>query len=201
MVFTAYSKSMTAFIYGFKYFAVVGNENKGFHLEENSKETPKRHPLNPTKPDTTTVVSHKAIHQINKSTTNRKPLYDGETYEFYAVVTPRIGGPKYSLEEVDKLTIDVFNDGSESGYYLNNNIDRYTITIDNFNRKIEPGKRYWFKLTATDEAMKVETDEYDDNDIATGKKEIDAYKLMFTSEREKKQKEKENNSGNTSLNQ
>lgn len=198
IVFTAYSKGMTAFIYGFNYFSVVGNENGGFHLEENFKETEKRHPLNPTKPDTTVVVTHKAVHQINKI--SGKTLNNGEKYEFYAVVTPRIGGPKYTPEVVDSLTIDVFNGGSESGYYLNHNIDRYTITIKNFNRKIEPGKRYWFNLTATDEEIKVKSNEYNDNDEVTGSTWLYAYKLEFTSKYKDPEENKDNNGEDTSPN-
>ncbi len=202
MVFTAYSKSMTAFIYGFNYFAVVGNENGGFHLEENFKETPKRHPLNPTKPDTTVVHSHKAVHKINEKSALKLPLNAGQTYEFYAVVTPRIGGPKFTPEVVDSLTIDVFNGGAESAYYSTDpNIrtpDRYTITIDNFNRKIEPGKRYWFNLTATNESMKVMINVYDNNDKVIDKKEMDAFKLVFTSQYKDPEENKDNNGEDTS---
>ncbi len=184
IVFTAHSKERSAFIYGFNYFAVVGNENDGFHLEENFKETPKRHPLNPTKPDTTIMVSHKATHKINEINRVKLPLNDGKTYEFYAVVTPRIGGPKYSPEVVDSLTIDVFSNGAESAYYSPEvkSPDRYTITIKDFNRKIEPGKRYWFKLTATDEDVKVKNNVYDDNDNETGTEDLNAFKLVFTSQ-------------------
>ncbi len=201
IVFTASSGERRTFIYGFNYFSVVGDENGGFHLEENFKETEKRHPLNPTKPDTTVVVTHKAVHQINKI--NGKTLNNGEKYEFYSVVTPRIGGPKYSPEVVDSLTIDVYNGGAESGYYEGYNVERYTITIDNFNRKIEPGKRYWFKLTATDVKEKFKVDIYDTNDPnkVTGTTEMDAYKLVFTSQYKDPEENKDNNGEDTSTNQ
>lgn len=194
IVFTASSDERRTFIYGFNYFSVVGNENDGFHLEENFKETPERHPLNPTKPDTTVVLSHKAIHEINKS--NGETLNDGETYEFYAVVTPRIGNPEITPEVVESLTIDVFDGGSESSYYSTDGTitkpDRYTITIKDFKRPIEPGKRYWFKLTATNDTVKVKTNIYDDNtDNVTGTTYLDAYKLMFTSEWEDKHNQQE----------
>ncbi len=192
IVFTASSDERRTFIYGFNYFSVVGNETAGFHLEENFKETPKRHPLNPTKPDTTVVLTHKVNHQINYIGDIKKPLDNGETYEFYAVVTPRIGNPQITPEVVDSLTIDVFNGGAESGYYINHNIDRYTITIKDFNRPIEPGKRYWFKLTATNDTVKVKTNIYDDNtDNVTGTTYLDAYKLMFTSEWEDMHRQQE----------
>ncbi len=202
MVFTTSSKDMSAFIYGFNYFSVVGNETDGFYLQENFKVTPPRHPLNPTKPAETTVLSHKTTHKINKMGDNKIPLNDGETYEFYAVVTPRIGNRIGNTETIDKFTIDVFDSGSESGYYSNDSItkpDRYTITIDNFNTAIEPGKRYWFNLTATKEAVKVETNIYDDNDKVTGTKELEAYRLMFTSDWN--DEHKDNNGGNTSTEQ
>ncbi len=199
MVFTTSSKDMSAFIYGFNYFSVVGNDTDGFYLQENFKVPPPRHPLNPTKPAKTTVLSHKTTHKINYMGDNKIPLNDGETYEFYAVVTPRIGNRIGNTETIDKFTIDVFDSGSESGYYSNDSItkpDRYTITIDNFNTAIEPGKRYWFNLTATKEAVKVETNIYDDNDKVTGTKELEAYRLMFTSE----WNATHNNGGNTSTN-
>lgn len=198
IVFSASSKDMSAFIYGFNYFSVVGNDTDGFYLQENFKVTPPRHPLNPTKPDTTTVLSHKTTHKINEKGVSGKPLNDGETYEFYAVVTPRIGNRIGNTETIDKFTIDVF-DGVESGYYNRpeDKVGRYTITIENFNRPIEPGKRYWFNLTATNEAVKVETNIYDDNDKITGTEKLDAYKLMFTSE----WNATHNNGGNTSTEQ
>ncbi len=208
MVFTASSQERTAFIYGFNYFSVVGNETDGFYLQENFKVTPPRHPLNPTKPAETTVLSHKTTHKINISDKDRIPLNDGETYEFYAVLTPRIGERIGNTETIDKLTIDVFSNGAESGYYEyydtpeKGKPDRYTITIDDFNRPIEPGKRYWFNLTATNEAIKVDTKEYDDNDNETGTiTQYDAYKLMFTSEWNALHPNTNNNGGNTSTNE
>ncbi len=197
IVFTAYSKDMSAFIYGFNYFSVAGNENDGFHLEENFKVTPPRHPLNPTKPAETVWLSHKTTHKINEKSADKIPLKDGETYEFYAVVTPRIGGPKFTPEVVDSLTIDVY-DGVESGYYAYGNVDRYTITIPDFNRKIEAGKRYWFKLTATDKDVAVDVNEYDDNDNVIGTKKKMDHKLMFTSEWTDKYGNKNNNGEDTS---
>ncbi len=185
MVFTTSSNDMTAFIYGFNYFSVVGNESDGYYLQENFKTDPPKHPLNPIDPPKTTVLSHKTTHKINYMGGNNLPLNNGETYEFYAVVTPRIGQRIGNTETIDKLTIDVFNNGAESSYYSTDAAitkpDRYTITIDNFNTKIEPGKRYWFNLTATDEAITVETNVYDDQDKVKGTKEMDAYKLVFTS--------------------
>ncbi len=205
IIFTAHSQDMSAFIYGFNYFAVVGKENDGFHLEENFKLTPPRHPLNPTKPVETVVHSHKAVHRINEK--GGLSLNNGEKYEFYAVVTPRIGSYKFTPEVVDSLTIEVFNNGAESGYYEyydtpeKGKSDRYTITIDNFNRKIEPGKRYWFKLTATNDAMKVMTDIYDEQDKVTETKEMDAYKLVYTSQYKDPEENKDDNGEDTSPNE
>ncbi len=204
IIFTAHSTDMSAFIYGFNYFAVVGNENGGFHLEENFKLTPPRHPLNPTKPAKTIVLSHKTKQQINYISADKIPLDNGETYEFYAVVTPRIGSQKFTPEVVDSLTIDVFSNGAESGYYEyydtpeKGKPDRYTITIDNFNRKIEPGKRYWFKLTATNDSVKVKTNVYDGQDKVTDTKEMDAFKLVFTSQYKDPEDNKDDNGENTS---
>ncbi len=127
------SKDSSPIVYGFNYFSVDGNESDGFYLKENFRGTPKRHPLNPTKPDTTVMLIHKAVHKINEKNAVKIPLNDGEKYDFYAVVTPRIGGPDIQPDTIRKLTIDVFNNGVESGYYDNYNLDRFTITIDNLN--------------------------------------------------------------------
>lgn len=182
MVFTAPSEDMRTFIYGFNYFSVAGNETDGFYLKENFKVAPPRHPLNPIAAPETVVHSHKATHRINQSANNRIPLKDGATYEFYAVVTPRIGERIGNTETIKELTIDVFDSGAESGYYENMDVDRYTITIHNFNTAIEPGKRYWFKLTATNEEVEVDVNEYDENDNVIGTTKRVDHRLMFTSE-------------------
>lgn len=183
IVFTTDAKKSAVsspIVYGFNYFSVDGNESDGFYLKENFRGTPKRHPLNPTKPDTTVMLIHKAVHKINEK--GGRTLNDGEKYDFYAVVTPRIGSPEIQPDTIKKLIIDVFSNGVESGYYANYDVDRYTITIDNFNSVIEPGKRYWFNLTATDEKIEVDVNEYDDNDNVTSTTKKDAYKLVFTSQ-------------------
>ncbi len=88
IVFTTSSKDKSTFIFGFNYFSVVGDDDNGFHLEENFK----------TKSDQTTWLSNKTTLKINEKDSLKIPLKDGETYEFYAVVTPRIGRPEIPQE-------------------------------------------------------------------------------------------------------
>ncbi len=137
------------FIYGFNYLSVAGNETEGFYLKENFKAPEKRHPLNPTPPDSTVTHSYKATHRINQPSNISPgiPLENGKTYELYAVVTPRIG-PTLTGNE---FTINLYNNGAESGYGKFESCVKYSITIDNFNIPIEAGKRYWFNLTAVNE--------------------------------------------------
>ncbi len=178
IVFTTSSEDKSTFIFGFNYFSVVGDDENGYHLEDNFKVF-----QDSTKVDETTWLSHKTTLKINEKDSVKIPLKDGETYEFYAVTTPRIGRPEIPQEVIKKLTIDVY-DGVESGFYAGyENTSKYTITIDDFNRAIEPGKRYWFKLTACKEI--------DGTEVVAGQKEAPVYKLMLTSKWEKMQEEKE----------
>ncbi len=183
---------MSAFIFGYNFFSVVGNENDGFHFEENF-------PINETK---TVWLSNKTTQKINEKSDVKIPLNDGDTYEFYAVVTPRIGRPEIPQEDIEKFTIDVY-DGVESGFYAGyEDASKYTITIDDFNRAIEPGKRYWFRLTATDiidgqEEIEIEVKD-DNGQSSKSKKLVDVKKLMFTSEWTDKYGNKNNNGEDTS---
>lgn len=188
LVFTTSSADGSSFLYGFNYFSVVGNDEDGYRLQENFKETPKRHPLCPIPPEETVYLSNKTSHFINKSENNRIPLENDSTYELYVVVTPRVG---YS-ENFEKFTIDLY-DGVESSFYADHeDVNKYTITIDDFNRAIEPGKRYWFKLTACNEiAGEEEIDTYEDGVKTGNKKKIVNYKLMLTSEWEANHKKNE----------
>ncbi len=182
IVFTTSSKDKSTFIFGFNYFSVVGDDDNGFHLEENFK----------TKSDQTTWLSNKTTLKINEKDSLKIPLKDGETYEFYAVTTPRIGRPEIPQEVIEKFTIDVY-DGVESGFYAGyENTSKYTITIDDFNRAIEPGKRYWFKLTACNEKDgEEEVDDRSEGDNTGKKKQADVYKLMLTSKWEANQQKNE----------
>ncbi len=169
IVFTTSSEDKSTFIFGYNYFSVVGYEENGFHLEENFK----------TQNEETTWLSNKATHKINEKNVEKIPLYDGDAYEFYAVVTPRIGRPEIPQEVIEKFTIDVY-DGVESGFYEGyEDTSKYTITIEDFNRAIEPGKRYWFRLTACNEI--------DGTEEVKDQKQAPVYKLMLTSKWEEPQ--------------
>ncbi len=108
------------------------------------------------------------------------------------MTTPRIGRPEIPQEVIEKFTIDVY-DGVESGFYAGyENTSKYTITIDDFNRAIEPGKRYWFKLTACNEKDgEEEVDDRSEGDNTGKKKQADVYKLMLTSKWEANQQKNE----------
>lgn len=161
LVFSYPTGDDCAFIFGFSYISVDKNENGEYYLLENFKAPEKRHPLNPTPPAETTTHTYEASLKINAS---EVLLEQGETYDFYVVAAPRIG----ELPIGNELTIDLYNNVIKSGYEnsISEDGEKYSITIDNFNRAIEPGKRYWFNLTAVKEEVdgKVET------------------KLMFTNE-------------------
>lgn len=66
-------------------------------------------------------------------------LANGSTYDLYLCPTPRIGNTQTGKQVTISLTQE--HDTNRP----------YTITIDNFDRIIEPGKRYWFHLTAVEE--------------------------------------------------
>ncbi len=131
------------FIYGFNYFSVTGNDQDGYNLIENFKAPEKRHPLNPTPPDETVVISNEFSHIVNE-TSPRVPLKDGETYEFYAIAPVRMGN---NYPSGNNFYINIY-DGVASGWGKYEDCVKYPITIENFKRAIEPGKRYWFFLTA-----------------------------------------------------
>lgn len=177
------------FIYGFSYFSVAGNDENGYYLVENFKK-----PTSLSPGESTVFTSNSATHKVN-GISALKPivsLKDGETYEFYAVVSPRIG---YDLRG-EKFTIDIFN-GVESDFYVGNEgSEKYTITIDNFNLPIEPGKRYWFNLTATD--IVIDEVIVDATNSDGEKKKMPVKKLMLTSEYPGKNQngESETSSGN-----
>ncbi|MDE5585911.1 MAG: hypothetical protein K2I92_06160, partial [Muribaculaceae bacterium] len=77
---------------------------------------------------------------------------NGESYELYLSTVPRIGNDSFG----DKITIDIIeNHHTETPY---------SITISNFNRVIEPGKRYWFDVTATPARNLVLTSKYNPED-------------------------------------
>ncbi len=196
VVFSTSPDDIDTFIYGFSYCSVETNDVGESYLKENFKKIPERHPLNPTAPDTTQYVLPMTSHIINRY--GGATLNDGDTYELYAIVSPRIGHSDVS----DKFTIDLY-DGVESGFYAGyEDASKYTISIDNFNRAIEPGKRYWFRLTATDIIDRQEEIEIvvkDDNgQNSKSKKLVDVKKLMFTSEWTDKYGNKNNNSEETS---
>lgn len=96
-------------------------------------------------------VTDKVTHKINEKS-QPDSLRNGQTYELYAIVPPRIGAKPNSGEKFkgDKFIITLY-DGVESGYGVYDDVEKYQITIPNFNTEIEPGKRYWFKLTACKE--------------------------------------------------
>ncbi len=160
LVFEYNTGADCCFIYGYSKISVEGNETDGFYLKENFKAPEERHPLNPTPPDTTTYLVNKVTHKINEMN-QKTTLANGDTYELYAVVAPRIG---YALSG-DSLNIHLY-DGVESGYGKYDDCFKYSITIKDFNIPIEAGKRYWFNLTAVKEENEGET----------------VTKLMFTSE-------------------
>lgn len=67
------------------------------------------------------------------------PIPSGQSYDFYLSTVPRIGNDKK---------------GAEFSIHLIGSHDTdhpYTITIENFNKVIEAGKRYWFDLTAIEQ--------------------------------------------------
>ncbi len=162
-----------AFVLGFCFFSVEGNEEEGFYLRENFKKQEPNNPLNTIKTEETMFLDSKATHKINEN--GGLALNVGETYEFYSVVVPRLQAKDRPVG--DKFIINLYN-GVESGYTAHlEGSEKYSITIDNFNKQIEPGKRYWFNLTAVKE---------DDGET----------KLMFTSQWEALQNQKEQNQEN-----
>lgn len=132
----------SCFIFGFSKFCVEGNDMDGYYLKEKFKAPEERHPLNPTPPDTVIYVTKKVTHKVNEKS-QPAVLESGKSYELYAVVTPRFG----NQSKGDKFTINLYT-GVESGYGVNDDVEKYSITINDFNKVIEPGLRYWFNLVA-----------------------------------------------------
>lgn len=134
----------SAFISGFSYFSVYGNDTDGYYLKENFKKYDDHG-------NRAIFVTDKVTHKINEKS-QPDSLRNGQTYELYAIVPPRIGAKPNSGEKFkgDKFIITLY-DGVESGYGVYDDVEKYQITIPNFNTEIEPGKRYWFKLTACKE--------------------------------------------------
>lgn len=173
LVFSYNTGDDCAFIYGFSYFSVVkGDDADGYYLKENFKAPEKRHPLNPIPPQKTVTHTYRAIHKVNMSSSG-VPLKNGETYDLYAVVAPRIG---YKLTGSEGLDIELYNNGAETAYGVYEDCEKYSIKIEDFNMPIEAGKRYWFNLTAV-------------------KEEDGETKLMLTSEWLKRQADKAENQG------
>ncbi len=136
-----------SFTYAISRFSVLGDEETGYYLKENLKQ------------NETNFISNDCSHFVNHNQNSRIPLPSGETYELYAVIPPRIGNQLKG----DTFFIDIYDSGAKSGYGKEGyDIVKYSIEIPDFNIPIEPGKRYWFNLTAT--------------------KENDEPKLMFTNE-------------------
>lgn len=82
-------------------------------------------------------------------------IKNGESYELYLSTVPRIGNDSYG----DKISIHLIE---------NHDTDNpYEITISNFNRVIEPGKRYWFDLVATPDNKLVLKSKYNPDDYKT----------------------------------
>ncbi len=132
----------SCFIFGFSKFCVAGNDIDGYYLKEKFKAPEERHPLNPTPPDTVTYVTRKVTHKVNEKS-QKAVLESGKSYELYSVVTPRLG----NQSKGDKFTINLYT-GVESGYGVYDDVEKYSITINDFNKVIEPGLRYWFNLVA-----------------------------------------------------
>lgn len=82
-------------------------------------------------------------------------IKNGESYELYLSTVPRIGNDSYG----DKISLHLIE---------NHDTDNpYEITISNFNRVIEPGKRYWFDLVATPDNKLVLKSKYNPDDYKT----------------------------------
>ena len=79
-------------------------------------------------------------------------IKNGDSYDLYITTVPRFGNDSSGKE----FTIDLIeNHKTETPY---------SITIDNFNRVIEPGKRYWFDLVATPDNKLVFKSQYNPAD-------------------------------------
>ncbi len=120
-----------AFIYGFNRLSVVGDDTQGYSLVQNFLREEG-------------FVTNEVSHFVNSI--GGEPLEDGEDYEFYAVVYPYLGHEPVG----DAFTIELYT-GVKSGYGVYDNVKKYSITLDHFDRPVEAGLRYWFNLTAMDD--------------------------------------------------
>lgn len=77
---------------------------------------------------------------------------DGSSYELYLSAVPRIGNDSYG----DEISIHLIENHQTKTPYI--------ITVKDFNRVIEAGKRYWFNVTATPDNKLVLTSQYNSAD-------------------------------------
>lgn len=82
-------------------------------------------------------------------------IENGKSYELYITTVPRIGNDSFGKQ----FTIDLIENHQTK--------TPYSITIDNFNTVIEPGKRYWFDLVATPDHKLMFKSQYNPNDYKT----------------------------------
>ena len=126
------------------YLSIEPDENEGFKLKTyeefyNGSDVY-------TDNIATTINGKNGIEDAGES------ILNGESYELYLTTVPRIGNDSYG----EKITINIIESHHTE--------TPYSITIDNFNRVIEPGKRYWFDLVATPDNKLVFKSQYNPAD-------------------------------------
>lgn len=108
---------------------------------------------NGSKPYTENIGT--TINGKEGTTDSGESIKNGESYNLYITTVPRIGNDSSGKE----FTIDLIENHQTQ--------TPYSITIDNFNRVIEPGRRYWFDLVATPDHKLVFKSKYNPEDYKT----------------------------------
>lgn len=126
------------------YFSVVGNEAEGYYL--NVYDTYEFFKGSNAYNDKigTTINGKSGTSDAGSSIKN------GETYDLYITTVPRIGNDSKG----DKLNILLTHNHETATDKV------YKCTIEGFDKVIEPGLRYWFKLTATPDSKLVRSSQW-----------------------------------------
>lgn len=129
------------------YVSVEPNDNEGYKLKTYEEF------YNGSAPYTESVGT--TINGKNGTLDAGESIPNGESYELYISTIPRIGNDSSG----DKLYINLIK--------AHDTDHPYSITINDFNRVIEPGKRYWFDLVATPDNKLVFKSQYNPDDYKT----------------------------------
>ena len=115
------------------YCSVVGDAASGFKLKSYEDDVFFNGSLPYTDHIGTTINGKEGTNDAGEK------ILNGESYDLYIATIPRIGG----VIKANSIKISLI------ASHLTDT--PYTITIPGFTPEIEPGMRYWFKLTATPE--------------------------------------------------